>query len=385
MTRIAPSLIDDIRKYGKFDAAGCFGCGSCTIACTSIPVGRASFPRRVMRYARFGLKEPLQNSLEPWLCYYCGDCADACPRQAEPAASMMTLKRYLMSYYDRTGLASKMYTSAGWRIGVNLLVGFLFALLVVWYHVSLKGMKTSDFIAMPMGIEHMFPLIIYFTVFIYVMPAVLLMMNALAMMHRSAMYGGNSKIPAAFYFSELKTLFMHGAVQIGFIDCTEEKPNARWTNHFFLVSGFVVISILVLFFLPWFQTDKIYPLYHPQRWLGYLATAALIYGSVEILIGRLREKEQVYKFSDMSDWLLPAMILLASLSGIAVHIFRYMELPLSAHIAYFIHMVIITPLLLIEIPFGKLAHVLYRPFAIYFLAVRQKAEQHTKMVEGSAA
>jgi len=123
---------------------------------------------------------------------------------------------------------------------------------------------------MPMGVEHMFPLIVYFTIFIYVVPAVLLMMNALAMMHRSATYGGNSKIPIAFYFSELKTLFMHGAVQIGFIDCTEEKPNARWTNHFFLVSGFIVISILVLFFLPWFQTDKIYPLYHPQRWLGIL-------------------------------------------------------------------------------------------------------------------
>jgi len=117
----------------------------------------------------------------------------------------------------------------------------------------------------------------------------------------------------------------------------------------------------------------------------YLATVALIYGSVEILIGRLREKEQVYKFSDMSDWLLPAMILLASLSGIAVHIFRYMESSLSAHISYFIHMVIVTPLLVIEIPFGKLAHVLYRPFAIYFLAVRQKAEQHSKTVEGNAA
>jgi len=81
----------------------------------------------------------------------------------------------------------------------------------------------------------------------------------------------------------------------------------------------------------------------------------------------------MHRFSDPGDWMLPLMILLTSLSGIAVHICRYMEFPLAAHYSYLIHMVIVTPLLVIEIPFGKLSHILYRPLAIYFQAVKEKA------------
>lgn len=370
-TKIEPSLIRDVRKYGKFDVSGCFNCGSCTLTC-SLSDDHASFPRRVIRQVHFGMKEPLENSLEPWLCYYCGDCAKACPRQAEPAEAMMTLRRYLTTLYDRTGLASKLYASTGWRIGANLAAGFLVILLALFYHLHFAKLNLTDFAAMPMGMEHMFNIIIYFTVAVYLIPAVLLFMNALTM-HRLTMQNGNMKIPSSLYFSEVKTLFLHGVTQKRFTDCADKASKTRRTKHLVLFSGFILISLLVVFFLKWFQTDKIYPFYHPQRWLGYLAAAALIYGSFEILTGRIGKREQMHRFSDPGDWMLPLMILLTSLSGIAVHICRYMEFPLAAHYSYLIHMVIVTPLLVIEIPFGKLSHILYRPLAIYFQAVKEKA------------
>ncbi len=369
--KIEPSLIRDVRKYGKFDVSGCFNCGSCTLTC-SLSNDHASFPRKVIRHVYFGMRGPLESSLEPWLCYYCGDCAKACPRQAEPAEALMTLRRYLTTLYDRTGLAARLYASTGWRIGANLAAGLLVIILALFYHLHFAKLNMSDFAAMPMGMEHMFNIIIYFTVAVYLIPTVLLFMNALNM-HRLTMRNVNVKIPSSLYLNEVKTLLLHGFTQKRFTDCADQASKTRRTKHLVLFSGFILMSILVVFFLKWFQTDKIYPLYHPQRWLGYLAAAALIYGSLEILIGRIGKREQLHRFSDLSDWMLPLMIFLTSVSGTAVNIFRYMEFPLAAHYAYFIHMVIVTPLLVIEIPFGKLSHILYRPLAIYFQAVREKA------------
>lgn len=382
--KIETALIHDVRKYGKFDVNGCYNCGSCTITCT-LSEDHATFPRRLIRYVRFGLKEPLNNSLEPWLCYYCGDCSKTCPRQAEPAEAMMTLRRYLTTRYDWTGIASKLYSSVGWRIGAHIAVGLLVILLALFYHLSLKGMKTSDFFTMPMGMSHMFNIIIYFTVAVYLIPIFFLITNAVRM-HRLTMRNWDISIPMSLYFKELKTLLRHGFTQERLKNCEDSKEGKKeWLKHIILFSGFVLISILVLFFLKWFQTDKIYPLYHPQRWLGYLATAALLYGSIDIIAGRFSKREQMHRFSDTGDWLLPVMLLLTSISGIAVHIFRYLEFPLAAHFSYFIHIVIVVPMLVIEIPFGKLSHILYRPLAIYFQAVKEKALKQQIPVETKAA
>jgi len=64
-----------------------------------------------------GLKESLEKSVDPWLCYYCGECSDTCPRDANPGELMMSLRRYLTSTYDWTGLSKKFYTSKFWEIG----------------------------------------------------------------------------------------------------------------------------------------------------------------------------------------------------------------------------------------------------------------------------
>ena len=89
-----PTLLEDIRRYGKFDPTGCYQCGSCTLSCDLVS-DFASFPRKSIRYSLLGLRAPLLASLEPWICHDCGDCSIACPRQAEPRISMNTLRRFL--------------------------------------------------------------------------------------------------------------------------------------------------------------------------------------------------------------------------------------------------------------------------------------------------
>jgi hypothetical protein len=46
---------------------------------------------------------------------------------------------------------------------------------------------------------------------------------------------------------------------------------------------------------------------------------------------------------------------------------------MGTYVMYTVHMAIAVPMLAVEVPFGKWAHLLYRPLAIYVAAVRREA------------
>jgi quinone-modifying oxidoreductase subunit QmoC len=129
MARITQEFARELDKFGGIDFNACYNCGSCTAVCP-LAEKDATFPRRLLRYAALGLEKEIERSPEPWLCYYCGDCSDSCPRQAGPGEIMMTLRRFLTSRYDWTGISRKFYTSKAWEIGalsfVSAVVVFLF-------------------------------------------------------------------------------------------------------------------------------------------------------------------------------------------------------------------------------------------------------------------
>ena len=124
-----PTLLADIRRYGTFDSAACYQCGSCTLSCDLVN-GSVSFPRRSIRYALLGLRAPLLGSLEPWICHDCGECSTACPRQAEPRISMVTLRRFLSAQYDWTGITSRLLQSKAWYLGSLVFVAVFTFLLI---------------------------------------------------------------------------------------------------------------------------------------------------------------------------------------------------------------------------------------------------------------
>ena len=106
--RVDPGVTAELGRYGGDTAAKCFNCGNCTAAC-SLTSQDSVFPRRYIRYMQLGLKEKMLGSLDPWLCYYCGDCSETCPREAQPGKLMMASRRWLISMYDWTGLSRLMY------------------------------------------------------------------------------------------------------------------------------------------------------------------------------------------------------------------------------------------------------------------------------------
>ena len=381
---VHPSLAGEVRKFGKFGEV-CYSCGTCTISC-DLTTDAAPFPRRPIQYAVLGLKDPLLESLEPWLCHDCGDCSTKCPQQAGPRESMATLRRYLTGQYDWTGLSAKIYKSKAWAVGSLAVAGLLVVFLMVTYHYSIVGMSFSDLTSQSMGLAHMFPTITYFTLAVIFIPWIFLISGAVRM-HRFAMGGRTgARIPASLYLSEVKTLLFHVVTQERIRKCPEKTHKERHLKHWMIAAGCFIILVLLVFFLRFFQTDDIHPITHPQRWLGYIATAFLLYGSVDVLIGRLEKKKEIFKHSEREDYTFPVLLLLVTATGIAVHILRYMGLAFAAHSMYFAHMVIAVPFLVIEVPFGKCSHMIYRPLAIYFQSVKEKASaRETRKEELEAA
>ena len=377
-TSIDPDFLLQLKKYGVKDAATCFNCGNCTAVC-SLSTENTPFPRKVIRYLQIGAVDKLLQSPEPWLCYYCGDCSDTCPREANPGEVMMGLRRYLTASYDRFGISRLFYTSKPFEIFAILFIGGLVGLGFYLFH----GPVVTDRVALnQFASSHVIERLDL------VMLAVLsffLLTNALTMAR--AILGDpdqypkiseeNEKtwngIPTHLYLSELKELFIHFLTQKKFKACNSSEQRTQWYIHLLIMSGYSTIFLLVVVFLRWFQHDEILPLWSPVRLLGYYATFALLYGTTYALIGRLKKSKTVYKHSHSSDWAFLILLWLTTFTGILIHFAMLLEMPLSTYAIYVIHMMIAVPMLVLEVPFAKWAHLLYRPLSVYLMRVKERA------------
>lgn len=372
-----PTLLADIRRYGKFDPTGCYQCGSCTLSCDLVE-GSVSFPRRSLRYALLGLRQPLLENLDPWVCHDCGDCSLVCPRQSEPRISMQTLRRFLSAQYDWTGIASKLLRSKAWYLGSLISVAFVVLFLIVAYHLWYVGMAAKDFTTTPFGLDHMFPLMTYYTLTVILLPLLLLFSRVFRIWRLTMGGERQARPPLSIYLLET-WVYVYQTVTDSLMRKCPEK--GRWLGHWMLATGVVMMLTIKVFALRWFQTDNLYPLYHPQRWLGYLATGVILYGLGDIFVGRWRAQKEIYKETSFQDLVFPILLVLTVLSGLAAHMFRYAGFALTCHYIYALHIVIATPMLLVEMSFGKWSHMVYRPLALYFLAVRERAARQVPAAE----
>jgi len=364
-----PTLLAEIRRFGTFDSSACYQCGSCTLSCDLVSAD-ASFPRKSIRYALLGLRAPLLGSLEPWVCHDCGDCSDVCPRHAEPRLSMATLRRYLTAQYDWSGISARLLQSKAWYLGALIGTAVFTFMLIVGYHLWYVKMAAGDFARTALGLDHMFPIIIYYTLVVTLVPLALLASRVHRVWALAMKAGGQPKIPFSIYVREAGFYLYESASQRFMRKCPKK---GRFLGHYLLASGTVLMLIIKVCGLRWFQTDALYPIYNPQRWLGYIGAICILYGIADILGGRWRAEEEIYKETTFNDLVFPVLMALVVLTGLTAHVLRYSGIELGCHYAYALHIMAATPLLLVEMSFGKWSHMVYRPLALYFLDVRQRA------------
>ncbi|RJP55646.1 MAG: 4Fe-4S dicluster domain-containing protein [Anaerolineaceae bacterium] len=385
MSRVDPTLLHELKEYGAVGIEKCFNCGNCTAICP-LASDEYPFPRSVIRRAQIGDKERMKSQLDPWLCYYCGDCSATCPKGAEPGETMMASRRWLTGQYDWTGLARKFYTSLAWELGSIILVGLLVVWIIAMFHGPLVTERVELNTFAPLHIVHLADWVMAGALVFFIATNVL-------RMYWLTMRRDGQKIPFKFYVTEAWQLVLHALTQKRWATCAADEKDEKTRNakrtartiHLLLVSGYGLMLVLIIFFLSWFQTDNIYPLWHPQRWLGYYATVVLLLGAGWALWGRVKKEVEMHRFSHPSDWIFPILLLVVTLTGILQHAFRYWDMPLATYYTYVVHLAFTAPMLILEVPFGKWAHLYYRPLAVYFQAVKEKAKAEQQVPEGALA
>jgi len=360
--RVNDDLADELARFGGLTLRRCFNCGNCTAVC-GLSDSEHAFPRRVIRELQLGLEQRLLASTDPWLCYYCGQCSETCPRQAEPGELMMATRRWLTSRYDWTGLSRRLYLGARWQVGLLLAVALAVLLLFVVppdfgfrllaRHPEARASVMLEHFA-PRGVVHAGDLVLA------ALMGFFLLTNAARMTYRVWRASGQ---PWSRLATALLPLCLHGLTQQRWRDC-EGGGRLQWLRHLLLVSGYATLFVLVVVFLPLFQVERGgLAGWHWTALCGYYGSAVLLVTTLWIVRDRWRRRDVIHRFSHQTDWLFLLLLLATVGSGVSMHAFRMLDWPLATYLAYTAHLVIAVPMLAVEVPFGKWAHLLYRPLA----------------------
>ena len=376
--RVNPSFIDDLDRFGAEDVKLCYQCGDCSTVCHHADE-IYKFPRKSMRQLQMGLEKKIETTLEPWLCYYCGQCSEQCPREADPGETMMSLRRWLISRYDITGIARQFFKSKTTEILTILVISLLTGMFFLYYGFSGGSIQIYDGEGafLPSSFIHEFDLTLGSILLIF------LMINAFRMWYFTMVKGISVPVPWWLYLKEFYELPWHFFTQKRYSECKTTHANEvfmPWIIHLGLMLGYVTMLLLVMVFIEPLQSGP------SIRWsvhiFGYLATIGLLTGTFYFIRNRIRKNFVQYKKSHNTDWVFVILLLFIVLTGIFQHIFHRVGFYEWANITYVIHLMFVVPWL-IRMPFSKWAHLIYRPLAMYFAAVQRVAYTRQVILENS--
>ncbi len=386
------NLIKNIKDIGDSNFKKCFQCGTCSAICP-ISSDNKPFPRKEMIWAQWGLKNELASDLDPWLCYYCGKCSEYCPRKADPGQLMMSLRRWLTTEYDWTGISRLLYKSKAAEYVALLIIAA--AVFIEWAVLFGLTPPTAALNGSNLSINQMVPaykIDYFFDYPMMVILSVLLISFILNMFNKTVLSGKKIKIPLKLYFTELWALIFNFFTQIRFSKCEDEQEKESffkklsegkynfWLTHVFLMTSYIVLFIGIVFFLKWFQTDDEYVMFHSILF-DYYASIGLIFGTIYFAFQRFTKRKERSKFSHHTDWAFIVLLFLTAFTGILLRAFVVYKDPSSwIFYLYLVHLMILIPMLVIEVPFSKWSHLAYRPIAIYFANLKEKASSTAEQV-----
>jgi ferredoxin len=371
-----PRLVSELEHYGAQDVVKCYHCGNCTAAC---PFSREPFifPRKSMRFLQMGLEDKLRGNVEPWLCYYCGECSEQCPREAEPGETMMSMRRWLTAQYDFTGISRLFYRSWKIELFAILLLALLTGLGFTLYGLNFGSIDKYDGAGafLPSSVVHVFDWCMAGVL------VVLLLANCARMWWFIVGREKTLHVPLGAYFRKAWLLPVHFLTQKRYRECNRKQP---WLIHLVLMLSYFTMLILIMLFLHAMQAGP------GIKWqvhvFGYLATAGLLGTVVFAIRGRIRKSETHYKHSHETDWIFLVMLLYVAVTGIVQHVLHRCGLEAAANILYVVHLMGVVPMLVLEVPFSKWAHLAYRPLGMYFSELLGEAitarEKETVTVAG---
>jgi ferredoxin len=386
--RVDLGLYPDIQRFGATDISACFSCGTCSATC---PMSQTdgTFPRRIIRYAQLGMKDALLGSKELWACYQCGECAETCPTQADPSEFMAATRRYAIASYDRTRLARTMYTRPIVATVLAVVVALFLAAFMYAAHGPMDGETLAIFEWIPSELIHSMGIVVMILVVLAGLVGIGTMARDIARREgesprstlgsRAALARTGRALWSAIGRESLGQVRFREECESDAVAMTVPWYRRRWLVHALVVWGFLGLLAATgldygLALLGIKETGTPVPLWYPVRLLGTIAGAALVYGATVLIIDRYRATGRSVKVSTTADWLLLALLWVTAVTGFAIELALYLpSAPVWGYWLFLVHVAVAMELVLLA-PFMKLAHAVYRPVALFYVALAREPQ-----------
>ncbi len=395
MTALADvGLYPEIQRYGATDMSACFSCGNCTAICP-LSENEATFPRRMIRYAQVGMKDALLSSKELWSCYHCGECSDSCPTKADPGEFMAAARRYAIASYDATGLARLMFLWPAVGTAFALALATFFALFMYTAHGPQSSESLAIFDFIPEPLIHNLGIVVMVLVFLAGLVGVARMARAIGR-REGVGWGSVLGSRAALVRSGRALWSSLGRESLGQArfraECETEKATVAWYRRRWFIHAMVLWGVLGLLgatvldygldILGVRATGTPVPIWYPIRLLGTVAGLMLVYGTSVMVLDRLRAASSSVARSATADWTLLALLWITGVTGFGLEMALYLpEPPTWGYWVFLFHVAIAMELVLLA-PFMKLAHAVYRPVALFYVALARIPDAGSEVSHG---
>jgi len=374
-------LYGEIQKFGATDMTACFSCGNCTAICP-LSENDATFPRRMIRYAQVGMKDALLSSKELWSCYHCGECSESCPTDADPGELMAAARRYAIASYDRTGIARNMYLRPMLGTVFAILLAAFFALFMYTAHGPQSSESLAIFTFIPEELIHNTGIVVMVLVVIAGLAGVANMARRIGRREGvgwRTVFGGRAAL-ARSGRALWSSLGRESLGQMRYrVECESERESVawyrrRWFIHAVTLWGFLGLLLATgldygLALVGIKATGTPVPIWYPVRLLGTVAGIMLVYGTTMMIINRVRAADRSVARSAPADWTLLVLLWITGVTGFGLELALYLPgVPAWGYWVFLFHVAVAMELVLLA-PFMKLAHAVYRPVALFFVAL----------------
>jgi quinone-modifying oxidoreductase subunit QmoC len=367
-TLVEPDLdfIRELKQAGGDTLKKCFQCATCSVVCALSP-DQKPYPRKEMIYAQWGLKDRLVNNVDVWLCHYCSDCTQYCPRGARPGDVLRAVRAVSFKHFSLFGIMGKIVGEARYLPVMAAIPVLLYLFLLgITGHLHIPAGEV-DF-------RKLFPLYLVDGIFITMSVLAVLSLGSgvwrfLQGIHANAMregYAEKRDLELGEYvkslISVIPTILLHKKFQL----CTVNRD--RYLAHLLTLFGFVglfVVTSIGFLGLYIVRIDYLAPPYtfgNPVKLLALVSGLALLAGILLITYNRTKAKGVEIKISYLDTALIVA-ILGTALTGFLAWFSRLADAAGFAYPIYFIHLMFVF-YIIAYLPYSKLAHLVYRTVAM---------------------
>jgi nitrate reductase gamma subunit len=301
---------------------------------------------------------------------------------------MAAARRYAIASYDVTGLARLMYLRPAIGTAFALVLAAFFALFMYTAAGPMSTETLAIFEFIPAHLIHDLGIVVMALVFLAGILGVARMARRIGRREGvgwSAVLGSR----AALGRSGRALWSSLGRESLGQAryraECETEAASVplhrrRWFVHAMVVWGFLGLLLATILdygldILGIKATGTPVPIWYPVRLLGTVAGFMLVYGTTVMIVDRVRAASSSVARSAAADWTLLALLWTAGVTGFVLELALYLPEPPAWGYWFFLFHVAVAMELVLLAPFMKLAHAVYRPVALFYLALAREPRE----------